>query len=190
MTKENGRPARIKSAPSCHSIAYLPAVVEGAFYFTILIFAGGCGHVLMCCGLGKCGHARSAPRASAWTGRCSTTWTARSSLIKAVFPNDLHFKIACTGCSNDCAKARMHDFGIIGMTLPQYDPTRCVSCQACIKGCKALSVNAADGELQDRPGRGEAHRLRRVRHQAPHAGADYNRSVFTASSPKEPSAAA
>ena len=61
---------------------------------------------------------------------------------KAVFPNDLHFKIACTGCSNDCAKARMHDFGIIGMTLPQYDPTRCVSCKACMKGCKALSVNA------------------------------------------------
>lgn len=61
---------------------------------------------------------------------------------KAVFPNDLHFKIACTGCSNDCAKARMHDFGIIGMTLPQYDPIRCVSCKACIKGCKSLSVNA------------------------------------------------
>lgn len=60
----------------------------------------------------------------------------------AVFPNDLHFKIALTGCSNDCAKARMHDFGIIGMTMPQYDPTRCVSCQACIKGCKSLSVDA------------------------------------------------
>ncbi|XCP84538.1 sulfite reductase subunit C [Roseburia hominis] len=61
---------------------------------------------------------------------------------KAVFPNDLHFKIALTGCSNDCAKARMHDFGIIGMTMPQYDPDRCVNCQACVKGCKKLSVNA------------------------------------------------
>ncbi len=61
---------------------------------------------------------------------------------KEIFPNDLHFKVACTGCSNDCAKARMHDFGIIGMTMPQYDATRCVSCQACIKGCKSLSVNA------------------------------------------------
>lgn len=61
---------------------------------------------------------------------------------KEVFPNDLHFKIACTGCSNDCAKARMHDFGIIGMTMPQYDPDRCVNCQACVKGCKSLSVNA------------------------------------------------
>lgn len=60
----------------------------------------------------------------------------------AVFPNDLHFKIALTGCSNDCAKARMHDFGIIGMTMPQYDPTRCISCGACMKGCKSLSVDA------------------------------------------------
>ena len=61
---------------------------------------------------------------------------------KAVFPNDLHFKIGLTGCSNDCGKARMHDFGIIGMTMPQYDPARCVNCQACVKGCKSLSVNA------------------------------------------------
>ena len=36
----------------------------------------------------------------------------------------------------------MHDFGIIGMTEPQYDPNRCVSCGACIKGCDKLSVDA------------------------------------------------
>ena len=59
----------------------------------------------------------------------------------AIFPNDLHFKIALTGCANDCIKARMHDFGIIGMTIPQYEPSRCVSCSACIKGCDKLSVN-------------------------------------------------
>ena len=65
---------------------------------------------------------------------------------KAVFPNDLHFKIALTGCSNDCAKARMHDFGIIGMTEPQYDMNRCVSCGACVKACKQLSVGALSVE--------------------------------------------
>lgn len=59
----------------------------------------------------------------------------------AIFPNDLHFKIALTGCANDCIKARMHDFGIIGMTIPQYDPSRCVACGACVKGCDKLSVN-------------------------------------------------
>ena len=64
----------------------------------------------------------------------------------AVFPNDLHFKIALTGCQNDCAKARMHDFGIIGMTMPQYDPSRCISCNACVKGCKSLSVDALSVE--------------------------------------------
>lgn len=61
---------------------------------------------------------------------------------KEIFPNDLHFKVALTGCSNDCAKARMHDFGIIGMTMPQYDADRCINCQACVKGCQSLSVGA------------------------------------------------
>ena len=65
---------------------------------------------------------------------------------KEVFPNDLHFKIALTGCSNDCAKVRMHDFGIIGMTMPQYDQSLCVSCGACVKACKKLSVGALSAE--------------------------------------------
>lgn len=65
---------------------------------------------------------------------------------KAIFPNDLHFKIALTGCPNDCIKARMHDFGIIGMTEPQFDKDRCVSCGACIKACTKKSTGALSGE--------------------------------------------
>ena len=61
---------------------------------------------------------------------------------KAVFPNDLHFKIAFTGCPNDCIKARTHDFGIIGVTLPLYDKDRCISCGACVKKCEKLSTGA------------------------------------------------
>lgn len=61
---------------------------------------------------------------------------------KAIFPNDLHVKVALTGCPNDCCKVRMHDFGIIGMTEPQFDPTRCVSCGVCVRKCKQLSVEA------------------------------------------------
>ncbi|MFA7231001.1 MAG: sulfite reductase subunit C [Victivallaceae bacterium] len=55
---------------------------------------------------------------------------------REMFPNDLHFKIAVTGCPNDCIKAHMQDFGIICMTEPQYDENRCISCNACVKNCE------------------------------------------------------
>lgn len=68
-------------------------------------------------------------------GNYDTTTFARK-IEEATFPNDFHVKIALTGCPNDCMKTRMHDFGIIGMTLPQYDSYRCISCQACVRACK------------------------------------------------------
>ena len=73
---------------------------------------------------------------------CYDTTGFAKRIEKAVFPNDLHFKIALTGCPNDCAKVRMHDLGIMGMTLPQFHPERCVSCGACVKSCARKSVEA------------------------------------------------
>ena len=73
---------------------------------------------------------------------CYDTTSFAKKIEKAVFPNDLHFKIALTGCPNDCVKVRMHDFGIMGMTLPQLETDRCVSCGACVKACKKKSVEA------------------------------------------------
>lgn len=61
---------------------------------------------------------------------------------KAIYPSDYHVKVAVTGCPNDCIKARMHDFGIIGMTEPQYDSYKCISCNACVKNCKKRATNA------------------------------------------------
>lgn len=63
-------------------------------------------------------------------------------LEKAVFPNHRHVKIAVTGCPNDCIKARMNDFGILGMTVPQYDRDKCISCGACNTNCKKRVTNA------------------------------------------------
>lgn len=71
---------------------------------------------------------------------CYDTTGFAKRIEKAIFPNDLHFKIALTGCPNDCAKVRMHDFGIMGMTEPQYDRDRCISCGACVKACTKKSV--------------------------------------------------
>lgn len=73
---------------------------------------------------------------------CYDTTGFAQRIEKAIFPNDLHFKVALTGCPNDCAKVRMHDFGIMGMTLPQTQPERCISCEACAKACKKKSVEA------------------------------------------------
>jgi anaerobic sulfite reductase subunit C len=60
----------------------------------------------------------------------------------AVYPSHLHVKIACTGCPNDCIKAHMQDYGVIGMTEPHYDETRCISCRACIDVCRKRVTQA------------------------------------------------
>ena len=70
---------------------------------------------------------------------------------KTCYPHDFHFKIAVTGCPNDCIKAHMQDFGIICTTEPQYDVNRCISCEACFKNCKkkvtgALTMNGFNVE--------------------------------------------
>lgn len=73
---------------------------------------------------------------------CYDTTAFAKRMEKEIFPNDLHFKVGFTGCPNDCGKVRTQDFGIMGMTEPQLDPSRCVSCGACVKQCAAKSVGA------------------------------------------------
>lgn len=74
------------------------------------------------------------------------TTTFAKKIEEAIFPNDYHVKIALTGCPNDCIKSRMHDFGIIGMTEPQYEAYRCIGCQACVDNCKKRATGALSFE--------------------------------------------
>ena len=132
----------------------------------------------ICGGLGKCGHckigktyicldgpetgypASGTRNISACIGNrvcpyaCYDTTSFARRIEKAVFPNDLNFKIALTGCPNDCAKVRMHDFGIMGMTLPRLESDRCVSCGACISACTRKSSGALR-KVNYRPARDE-----------------------------------
>ena len=85
---------------------------------------------------------------------CYDTSAFAMRIEKAIFPNDLHFKVALTGCPNDCAKVRMHDFGIMGMSIPNFDASRCVSCGACEKYCRRKSVQAIE-MVNERPKRNE-----------------------------------
>lgn len=75
---------------------------------------------------------------------CYETSGFAKRIEKAIFPNDLHFKIALTGCPNDCAKVRMHDFGIMGMSEPVYHTDRCINCGACVKNCTRKSVGVLE----------------------------------------------
>ena len=74
-------------------------------------------------------------------GAYNTTELAKK-IEKVIFPNDFHFKVALTGCPNDCQKVRMHDFGIIGMAKPELDESKCVSCGMCERKCKKVSTGA------------------------------------------------
>lgn len=65
-------------------------------------------------------------------------------LERSVYPHDLHFKIAVTGCPNDCIKAHMQDFGILCTTEPQYDVSRCISCNACVENCEKRVTGALE----------------------------------------------
>jgi len=71
----------------------------------------------------------------------NTTELARK-IEKVIYPNDFHVKIAVTGCPNDCIKAHMQDIGVIGMVLPEYDPDRCIGCEACMKNCRKVASGA------------------------------------------------
>ena len=66
----------------------------------------------------------------------------RQELEKTVYPNDFHFKIAVSGCPNDCIKAVMNDFGILCTVEPVYDESRCISLLGLRRNC-AKAVTGA-----------------------------------------------
>lgn len=73
---------------------------------------------------------------------CYDTTALARRIDHEVFPNNRHVKIAVTGCSNDCAHVALNDFGVIGMTEPQYDRDRCIGCEQCVSWCQRRSVGA------------------------------------------------
>ncbi|OPZ40590.1 MAG: Anaerobic sulfite reductase subunit C [Synergistetes bacterium ADurb.BinA166] len=86
--------------------------------------------------ISACIGARTCPFANA-----DTTALARK-LEALVYPNDFHTKIAVTGCPNDCIKAHMQDFGIIGICMPEYDYDQCIGCEACVDACRQKVTGA------------------------------------------------
>ncbi|MGI5960138.1 MAG: 4Fe-4S dicluster domain-containing protein [Massiliimalia sp.] len=64
------------------------------------------------------------------------------------------FKIAVGGCPNNCVKPDLNDFGIVGVTVPNYDADLCSGCKKC--GIQAVCPMGAitrneDGVMEINP---------------------------------------
>lgn len=85
-------------------------------------------------------------------GNINTFELARK-IESIIFPSHYHIKINISGCPNDCNKAHMCDFGIIGVSRMEYHSERCIACGACVKACekgatRVLSLNENLGRIE------------------------------------------
>lgn len=81
------------------------------------------------------------------------TFELARKIEKIIFPSHYHIKINISGCPNDCNKAHLCDFGIIGIAKMEYHPERCIGCGLCAKTCekvstRVLSLNPATGKIE------------------------------------------
>lgn len=76
-------------------------------------------------------------------GNCNTFELARK-IEPIIFPSHYHIKINIAGCPNDCNKAHMCDFGIIGVARMTYHPERYIAHGA----TRVLSANPAIGKVE------------------------------------------
>jgi anaerobic sulfite reductase subunit C len=50
------------------------------------------------------------------------------------------FKMAVTGCPNNCAKATENDIGIMGGVEPKWQKSECFNCGACVYACPVGAI--------------------------------------------------
>ncbi|HBN1924924.1 TPA: 4Fe-4S binding protein, partial [Escherichia coli] len=60
-------------------------------------------------------------------------------LTLTIYPSAYHLKTVIAGCPNDCAKASMSDFGIIGVARMRFTAERCIGCGECVLACPTLA---------------------------------------------------
>lgn len=83
---------------------------------------------------------------------CNTYELARK-IEPLLFPSHYHIKLNIAGCPNDCNKAHVCDFGIIGVARMTYHPERCIGCGACARACekgstRVLTLSEKTGKIE------------------------------------------
>ncbi|MFZ5626831.1 MAG: 4Fe-4S binding protein [Bacillota bacterium] len=60
------------------------------------------------------------------------------------------FKIAISGCPNNCARAEAHDFGLIAVQQVRVEKEKCTACGLCARACKEKAITiTAEGAVID-----------------------------------------
>ncbi len=54
------------------------------------------------------------------------------------------FKMAVTGCPNNCAKATANDLGVMGGIIPRWSGDKCTDCGLCVLKCPAQAISKKD----------------------------------------------
>lgn len=52
------------------------------------------------------------------------------------------FKIAVSGCPNDCSKPVENDVGIMGGVLPRWNKEKCIECGLCVNVCPTEAITS------------------------------------------------
>ncbi|WP_027632848.1 4Fe-4S binding protein [Clostridium hydrogeniformans] len=56
-------------------------------------------------------------------------------------------KIGIAGCANNCSKANLNDIGIIGITSPKFNYSKCIGCGRCVKFCRQGALEVKEGAI-------------------------------------------
>lgn len=83
----------------------------------------------------------------------ANTFELAQKIEKIIFPSNYHIKINISGCANDCNKAHICDFGIIGEAKMEYHKERCIGCGLCARTCehhstRVLKLNEETGRIE------------------------------------------
>ena len=59
------------------------------------------------------------------------------------------FKIAVGGCPNNCVKPDLNDLGLVGVTVPAFEESKCLGCRKCgvEEVCPMDAAHLVDGKL-------------------------------------------
>ncbi|MCD7781151.1 MAG: Coenzyme F420 hydrogenase/dehydrogenase, beta subunit C-terminal domain [Methanosphaera sp.] len=65
------------------------------------------------------------------------------------YPTPYKFKMAVTGCPNQCVRPTIHDIGVMGKRFTKINPDKCLNCGRCNEVCKLEAISYTNVAIRD-----------------------------------------